>query len=137
MNSEQGASCFLCLLYHYIRANQGCLIPVKEHGNIPAGKMVLGYYDEELVYIRPEVFLPFFRAVTDKDSIPVRKVLEKMFAWNYIKVHWILTDKVRYRPQKWLGKTRKRFITFYRRQLENYMQEHDRKEGNNEQSRIC
>ena len=110
---------------------------MREHDKIPAGKMVLGYYDEELVYIRPEVFLPFFRAVTDKDSIPVRKVLEKLFAWNYIKVHWILTNKVRYRPQKWLGKTRKRFITFYRRQLENYMQEHSYKEGNNEQSRIC
>lgn len=60
-------------------------------------------------------------------------ILRKLFVMDYIKVHWILTGQVRYRPQKRVGKTRKRYITLYRKQLDYFMNEHFEKEADDEQ----
>ena len=48
-------------------------------------------------------------------------ILRELFAADFIKVHWILCGEVRYRPQKSIGGTRKRYITFYRGRLDSYM----------------
>lgn len=60
-------------------------------------------------------------------------IQRKLFAMDYIKVHWILTGQVRYRPQKRVGKTRKRYITLYHKQLDYFMNEHFEKEADDEQ----
>lgn len=67
--------------------------------------------------------------VIDRNSL----IQRKLFAMDYIKVHWILTGQVRYRPQKRVGKTRKRYITLYRKQLDYFMNEHFEKEADDEQ----
>ena len=59
-------------------------------------------------------------------NFDMKKILNNLFACNLIKVHWILTCDIRYRPQKRVGKTKKRYITFYKRQLAELIKEENR-----------
>ena len=135
MNIDKQTADFLRLLCSYLKANPGCLAAVKEHDKVSPDKLLLGYYDDTCYYIRPEVFIPVVRAgAHGRYKLRIRHIMRQLFAMNYIKVHWILTGEVRYRPQKRVGKTKRRYITVYRRQLEIYMDELFRKEADNEQS---
>ena len=134
MSIDKQTAYFLNLLCSYLKANPGCLAAVKEHDNVQQDKLLLGYYDHTYYYIRPEVLLPIVRAgAYRRMKLSARHIMEQLFAMNYIKVHWILTGEVRYRPQKRVGKTRRRYITLYRRQLESYMNDMYRKEADDEQ----
>lgn len=78
--------------------------------------------------------LSVFRAFTyGKYKVDVQKILRELFAMDLIKVHWVLTGEVRYRPQKRIGKTRKRYITIYRSRFNQYIQGQLGKEKANEQ----
>ena len=133
MNKSSQTECFLHYLCCYLKANPASIVNVKNYDKVSADTVLLGYYDDEYYYIRPNVFIPCFRAVMypeyDTDML---MILRELFAMDFIKVHWILTGEVRYRPQKRVGKTRKRYITFYRRQLEKYMNEVFMREENDE-----
>ena len=135
MSRDKQTEDFLRLLCSYLRANPGCLAAVKEHDKVSPDKLLLGYYDDTYLYIRPDVFSPVVRAgAHGRYKLRIRHIMQQLFSMNYIKVHWILTGEVRYRPQKRVGKTRKRYITLYRRQLETYMNDLYQKEADDEQS---
>lgn len=51
----------------------------------------------------------------------MRKIQRNLFALNLIKVHWILSAEVSYRPQKRVETTRRRYITFYKKPLYEFM----------------
>ncbi len=133
MSSEKQTADFLYLLCCYLKANPGCLAEVSNPGAVSAQSPLLGYYDDTYYYIRPEMMIPMFRAVMFPDyNADMLLILRKLFAANFIKVHWILCGEVRYRPQKRIGSTRKRYITFFRRQIDPYLEWYIIKEANNE-----
>lgn len=122
MSRKKQTTDFLFLLCCYLKANPGCLAEVRNPGAVSAQSPLLGYYDDSFYYIRPEMMIPMFQAVTFPDyKADMLTILRELFAADFIKVHWILCGEVRYRPQKRIGGTRKRYITFYRRQLDSYM----------------
>jgi len=130
MSVEKQTADFLYLLCRYMKANPGCIVAVNEHNSVSADKQPLGYCDDTYYYIRPEIYRA---AEYPEHKVDMLLILRKLFAMDYIKVHWILTGQVRYRPQKRVGKTRKRYITLYRKQLDNFMNEHFVKEADDEQ----
>ena len=122
MSRKKQTTDFLFLLCCYLKANPGWLAEVSNPGAVSAQSPLLGYYDDSFYYIRPEMMIPIFQAVTFPDcKADMLTILRELFAADFIKVHWILCGEVRYRPQKRIGGTRKRYITFYRRQLDSYM----------------
>ena len=135
MRPDNQTAYFLRLLCSYLNANPGCLTAVKEHDKVSPDKLLLGYYDDTYYYICPEVILPIvYGGVQERDELCIRHIMRHLFAMNFMKVHWILSGEVRYRPQKRVGKTRRRYITLYRRQLEAYRNNLYRKEADDEQS---
>lgn len=122
MSRKKQTADFLHLLCCYMRANPGCLAEVSNLGAVSAQSPLLGYFDDTYYYIRPEMMIPMFRAITYQNyHADMMLILRELFAADFIKVHWILCGEVRYRPQKRIGDTRKRYITFYRRRLDSYM----------------
>lgn len=122
MSREMQTVVFLNLLCCYLKANPGCLAEVSNLGAVSAQSPLLGYFDDTYYYIRPEMMIPMFRAVVfPNDHADMLLIQRELFAADFIKVHWILCGEVRYRTQKRIGGTRKRYITFYRRQLDSYM----------------
>jgi hypothetical protein len=133
MSHKKQTADFLLLLCCYMRANPGCLAEVSNPGAVSAQSPLLGYYDDTYYYIRPEMMIPIFQAVTFPDyKADMLTILRELFAADFIKVHWILCGEVRYRPQKRIGGTRKRYITFYRKQLDSYMDRQLIKEAGHE-----
>ena len=49
--------------------------------------------------------------------INIQLVLNTLFRANLIKVNWVMRKDLRYRPEKRIGTTRRRYITFIRREL--------------------
>lgn len=133
MSHNKQTAEFLYLLCCYLKANPGCLIAVSDFDKETGNKLQIGYYDDVYCYVRPEMVIPMFRAVAFPDyEADMLQILRELFAADFIKVHWILSGEVRYRPQKRIGSTRKRYITFYRRKLEPYMDKHFKKEAEDE-----
>ena len=133
MSSKKQTAAFLHLLCCYLKANPGCLAEVSNPGAVSAQSPLLGYYDDTYYYIRPEMMIPMFRAVMFPNyNADILLILRELFAANFIKVHWILCGEVRYRPQKRIGSTRKRYITFFRRQIDPFLEWYIIKEADNE-----
>lgn len=120
MFEDKETCCFMHLVYRFMTDRQFYLLPVKEHENIRTNKILLGYYDDEYMYLIPNVIIDRCNLLLQHNGLmnfDMKKILNHLFATNLIKVHWILTCDIRYRPQKRVGKTKKRYITFYKRQL--------------------
>ena len=80
--------------------------------------------DMMTIYLIPNAVIGRCNFMLRKNGLKefnMQKVLHNLFACNLIKVHWILTCDIRYRPQKRVGKTKKRYITFIRREVETRM----------------
>ena len=81
----------------------------------------LGYYDKEYVYLVPSVVIglceDYLTKIT-KPGINIQNVLNTLFRTNLIKVNWVMRKDVRYRPEKRIGNTKRRYITFIRRELQ-------------------
>ena len=58
-----------------------------------------------------------------KPKINIQDVLNTLFRANLIKVNWVMRKDLRYRPEKRVGNTRRRYITFIRRELLNSKKE--------------
>ena len=118
MIEDKETCCFMQLLKTLIYDENNYLLPVKEYENIIRSRNLLGYYDRDYVYIIPSVVIGMCDTILiqrKSNQLDMQKILKQLFALNFIKVHWVLTDEVRYRPQKRIGKTRKRYITFYKK----------------------
>lgn len=120
MFDDKETCCFMQLLKRFLNDDDNYLLSVKNFENIKSNKRLLGYYDKEYIYIIPSVVIGMCDTILIQNKLKqfnMQKVLKHLFALNYIKVHWVLTNEVRYRPQKRIGKTRKRYITFYKKPL--------------------
>lgn len=96
------------------------LLPVSEFYKTDPSKTLLGYYDEEYIYIIPSVITGLcddYLTKVGKPRINIRTVLNNLFRANLIKVGWVMRKDVRYRPEKRIGETRRRYITFIRKEL--------------------
>lgn len=123
MNIENETRCFMRLLKKLLDDDGNYLLSVKKHMNVCPAKNLLGYYDRDYVYLIPSVVVGMCdNILIQHKSAPLnmQKVLKQLFALNMIKVHWVLTDEVRYRPQKRIGKTRRRYITFHKKEFINF-----------------
>lgn len=120
MIEDKQTCCFLHLIHQFLADKNNYLLSVKEYKDTITGKVLLGYYDDEYIYLIPSVVIGMCDTILIQHNLKpfdMQKILQKLFALNLIKVHWILTDNVRYRPEKRIGSTRKRYITFIRREL--------------------
>lgn len=124
MNIDNEARCFMRILKTLLDDDKNYLLPIKEYKNIRSNKNLLGYYDRDYIYLIPSVVVGMCDTILIQHKtapLNMQKILKQLFALNMIKVHWVLTDEVRYRPQKRVGKTRRRYITFYKKQLFKYI----------------
>ena len=124
MDINNEARCFMRLLKTLLDNDRNYLLPIKEYKNVRPAQNLLGYYDRDYIYLIPSVVVGMCDNILIQHKaapLNMQKVLKQLFAMNMIKVHWVLTDEVRYRPQKRIGKTRRRYITFYRKQFTKFI----------------
>ena len=112
---------FMYLVKMFVADKDKYLLPVSEHYKINPNKTLLGYYDREYVYLVPSVVIglceDYLTKIT-KPGINIQNVLNTLFRANLIKVNWVMRKDVRYRPEKRIGNTKRRYITFIRRELQ-------------------
>ncbi|MCM1061836.1 MAG: hypothetical protein NC452_16320 [Eubacterium sp.] len=126
MNIEIEACCFMRLLKNLLDDDGNYLLPVKDYKNVRPAQSLLGYYDRDYIYLIPSVVVGMCDNILIRHkAVPLnmQKVLKQLFRLNLIKVHWVLTNEVRYRPQKRIGKTRRRYITFHKKQFTKFIAE--------------
>ena len=108
------------LLSGFVADKNTYLLPVGEFYMNDPTKTLLGYYDDEYIYIIPSVIIGLcddYLTKVCKPSINIQTVLNTLFRANLIKVGWVMRKDVRYRPEKRIGGKRRRYITFIRREL--------------------
>lgn len=124
MIEDKETRSFMRILKVLLDSDRNYLLPIKEYKNVRPAQNLLGYYDRDYIYFIPSVVVGMCDTILIQHKtapLNMQKILKQLFALNMIKVHWVLTDEVRYRPQKRVGKTRKRYITFYKKQLFKYI----------------
>lgn len=120
MIEDKETRSFMRILKTLLDDDKNYLLPIKEHKNLCSTKNLLGYYDRDYIYFIPSVVVGMCDTTLIQHKtapLNMQKILKQLFTLNMIKVHWVLTDEVRYRPQKRIGITRRRYITFYKREL--------------------
>ena len=111
---------FMYLVKTFVADRNKYLLPVSEHYKVNSNKTLLGYYDDEYVYFIPSVLIGLcddYLTKVGKPRINIQLVLNTLFRANLIKVGWVMRKDLRYRPEKWIGNKRRRYITFIRREL--------------------
>lgn len=111
---------FMYLVRIFVANKNNYLLPTTEYYKVNPNKTLLGYYDEEYIYLVPSVLLGMcddFLTKIGKPKINIQNVLNTLFRANLIKVGWVMRTDMRYRPEKRIGNTRRRYITFIRREL--------------------
>lgn len=124
MIEDKETRSFMRILKMLLDSDRNYLLPIKEYKNVCSTKNLLGYYDRDFVYLIPSVVIGICDTLLIRQKsahLNMQKVLKQLFALNMIKAHWVLTNEVRYRPQKRIGKTRRRYITFYKKQLTKFI----------------
>ena len=116
MISDKEACCFLHIVKNVLRSEDYYLLPVKEYNDIQPEKCFMGYYDENYIYLVPKRIVYEANKVrlccdaalefNGLEPFNMKRILENLFALDLIKVHWIFSNEVRYRPQKRVGKTK-------------------------------
>ncbi len=126
MFDDKETCCFMHLIYRFIHDDTYYFLHVKEHEKINPNKILLGYYDNAYVYIIPSVLIGAIDNLTFQARIKklnTQKIFKQLVITNLIKVHKISSGEVRYRPEKRIGKTKYRYITFYKERLLNFVPE--------------
>ena len=111
---------FMYLLRDFVADKNTYLLPVGEFYKNDPTKTLLGYYDDEYIYIIPSVITGLcedYLTKIGKPHLNMQKILNTLFRANLIKVGWVMRKDVRYRPEKRIGGKRRRYITFIRREL--------------------
>ena len=111
---------FMYLVRIFVADKHNYLLPTTEYYKVNPKKTLLGYYDEEYIYLVPSVLLGMcddYLTKIGKPKINIQNVLNTLFRANLIKVGWVMRKDMRYRPEKRIGNTRRRYITFIRREL--------------------
>ena len=126
MISDKETCCFLHIVKNVLSTDGYYLLPVKDYGDIQPDKVFMGYYDEKFIYLVPKRIIHCCNDVLEFNGLEpfnMKRILENLFALDLIKVHWVLSKEVRYRPQKRVGKTKFRYITLNRSGFENFFNE--------------
>jgi len=129
---DRQTCCFMHPIRQFVADKNNYLLPVNFHSDVKEDKVLLGYYDDEYIYFIPNVIIGMCDKLLTENNLPpfnMKTVLKQLFALNYIKVHWIMSKEVRYRPQKRIGSTKRRYITFHRRALQRILNEGGRRNG--------
>ena len=111
---------FMYLVRIFVADKRTYLLPTTEYYKVDPNKTLLGYYDEEYIYLIPSVIIGMcddHLTKIGKPKINIQNVLNTLFRANLIKVGWVMRKDMRYRPEKRIGNTRRRYITFIRREL--------------------
>ncbi len=111
---------FMYLVKSFVADKHTYLLPTSEHFKVNPTKTLLGYYDEEYIYIIPSVIIGMcddYLMKIGKPRINIQLVLSTLFKANLIKASWVMRKDTRYRLEKRIGGTRRRYITFIRREL--------------------
>jgi hypothetical protein len=113
---------FMYLVSKFVADKHTYLLSVRDFYKVNPNKTLLGYYDEEYIYLIPSVMIGMcddYLTKIGKPKINIQNVLNTLFRANLIKVNWVMRKDLRYRPEKRVGNTRRRYITFIRRELIN------------------
>lgn len=113
---------FMYLLKTFVADKHNYLLNVNEFYKTDPSKTLLGYYDEEYIYIIPGVVVGMcddYLTRAGKTEINIQNVLNTLFRANLIKVGWVMRKDLRYRPEKRVGGKRRRYITFIRKEMRN------------------
>ena len=111
---------FMYLVSTFVADKHTYLLPTNEFYKTDPTKTLLGYYDEEYVYLIPSVIVGMcedYLTKIGKPRINIQNVLNTLFRANLIKVGWVMRKDMRYRPEKRIGGKRRRYITFIRKEL--------------------
>ena len=111
---------FMYLVKTFVADKSTYLLPANEFYKTDSTKTLLGYYDEEYVYLIPSVIIGMcedYLTKLGKPQVNIQNVLNTLFRANLIKVGWVMRKDMRYRPEKRIGGKRRRYITFIRREL--------------------
>ncbi len=111
---------FMYLIRTFVADKGTYLLPTNEFYKTDPTKTLLGYYDEEYVYLIPSVIIGMcedYLTKFGKPHVNIQNVLNTLFRANLIKVGWVMRKDMRYRPEKRIGGTRRRYITFIRKEL--------------------
>ena len=111
---------FMYLVKTFVADKSTYLLPANEFYKTDSTKTLLGYYDEEYVYLIPSVIIGMcedYLTKLGKPHVNIQNVLNTLFRANLIKVGWVMRKDMRYRPEKRIGGARRRYITFIRKEL--------------------
>ena len=113
---------FMYLIKNFVADKHNYLLNVNEFYKTDPTKMLLGYFDDEYIYIIPSVVIGMcddYLTKLGKPRVNIQTVLNTLFRSNLIKVGWVMRKDLRYRPEKRVGGKRRRYITFIRKEMRN------------------
>ena len=113
---------FMYLVKTFVADKHNYLLNVNEFYKTDPTKTLLGYFDDEYIYIFPSVVIGMcddYLTKLGKTRVNIRTVLNTLFRANLIKVGWVMRKDIRYRPEKRVGGKRRRYITFIRKEMRN------------------
>ena len=113
---------FMYLLGEFVADRNTYMLPTDEFYKTDPTKTLLGYFDEEYIYIIPSVVIGMcddYLTKLGKPRVNIQTVLNTLFRANLIKVGWVMRKDLRYRPEKRVGGKRRRYITFIRKEMRN------------------
>ncbi|SDA30872.1 hypothetical protein SAMN02910447_03285 [Ruminococcus sp. YE71] len=123
MNFEnRDTQVFMYLIKTFVADKHNYMLNVNEFYKTDPTKTLLGYYDEEYIYIIPSVVIGMcddYLTKLGKPRVNIQTVLNTLFRANLIKVGWVMRKDLRYRPEKRVGGKRRRYITFIRKEMRN------------------
>ena len=111
---------FMYLVKKFAADKDTYMLPTDTYYALDPGKTLLGYYDEEYIYLIPNIITGKCEEYLTKSGRPrinIQKVLNTLFRANLIKVCWVMRKDICYRPEKRIGGKRRRYITFIRKEL--------------------
>ena len=113
---------FMYLIKNFVADKHNYLLNVNEFYKTDPTKTLLGYFDDEYIYIIPSVAIGMcddYLTKLGKPRVNIQTVLNTLFRANLIKVGWVMRKDIRYRPEKRVGGKRRRYITFIRKEMRN------------------
>ena len=113
---------FMYLIKNFVADKHNYLLNVNEFYKTDPTKTLLGYFDDEYIYIIPSVVIGMcddYLTKLGKPRVNIQTVLNTLFRANLIKVGWVMRKDIRYRPEKRVGGKRRRYITFIRKEMRN------------------
>lgn len=118
MNINRNAAAFVELVQELILEKRYVLLNRREHEKAEQlGDKLLGYFDSKGVYFIPDRLFALAADFMSKHKANVTEIETDLFVSDMIKVE---DDgyKIRYRRQKRIGSTKKRYLTFERKVFE-------------------